>query len=165
MSLIRLYLVFVQKQNFRWRHGLNPFPLGIHSHSLALILLFWGLIPCAYKIVARVLSNWLKQVLPFTIAPNQLAFVANRQILDASLMANELIDDWSSSQKSGIVLKLDLEKTFDMVDWEFLDTVLCIKGFSSLWCNWISGCFSSANYSIILNGCPHGKIIPSRGIR
>lgn len=66
--------------------------------------------------MARVLLNCLKKVLPFTIAPNQLAFVANRQILDASLMANELIDDWNSSQKSRIVLKLDLEKDFDMVD-------------------------------------------------
>ena len=81
------------------------------------------------------------------------------------MIANELIDDWSSSQKSGIVLKLDLEKAFDMVDWEFLDTVLRIKGFGSLWRNWINGCLSSANYSIIINGRPRGKIIPTRGIR
>lgn len=56
-----------------------------------------SLIPCAYEIVAHVLSNRLKKVLPFTIADNQLAFVANRQILDVSLMANEIIDDWISS--------------------------------------------------------------------
>lgn len=54
-----------------------------------------GLILCAYKIIARVLSDRLKKVLPNTIAPNQLAFVEKGQITDASLMANELIDDRS----------------------------------------------------------------------
>lgn len=31
-------------------------------------------------------------------------------------MANELIDDWSFSNKAVVVLKLDLEKAFDTVD-------------------------------------------------
>ena len=66
-------------------------------------------------------SDRLKEFLPNTIAPNQLAFVENRQILVASLMANELIDDWSRKGKDGVVLKLDLEKAFDTVDWDFLD--------------------------------------------
>lgn len=109
--------------------------------------------------------NHLKKVLPFTIVDNQLAFVVNRQILYASLMANKLIDDWISAQKSGVVLKLDLEKAFDMVDWDFLDSILHVKGFGFLWRTWIKGCLTSANYSIILNGRPRGKIIPTRSIR
>lgn len=36
-----------------------------------------SLISCAYKIIARVLSDCLKRVLPDTIVPNQLAFVEN----------------------------------------------------------------------------------------
>lgn len=52
-----------------------------------------------------------------------------------------------------------------MVDWDFLDFVLHVKGFGFLWRTWIRGCLTSANYSIILNGRPRGKIIPSRGIR
>ena len=58
-----------------------------------------NLISCAYKIIVRVLSDHFKQVLPDTIAPNQLDFVENRQILDASLMATDLIDDWSRKGK------------------------------------------------------------------
>ena len=61
------------------------------------------LIPCAYKIIARVFSNRLKQVLPSTIALNQIAFVENRQILDASLIANELVDDWFHETKEGVI--------------------------------------------------------------
>lgn len=58
--------------------------------------------------------------------------MANRQIIDASLMANEIIDDCFSSHKVGVVLKLDLEKAFDTVDWETLDYILMTKGFGVL---------------------------------
>lgn len=69
-----------------------------------------SLIPCPYKIIAQVLSNRLKQVLPSTIALNQLTFFENKQILDASLLANEMVDDWFHEQKKGVIVKLDLEK-------------------------------------------------------
>lgn len=75
-----------------------------------------SLIPCAYKIIASVLSNRLKHVLPHTIVENQMAFVAHRQILDASLIANKVIDDWNISKKEGVILKLDMGKAFDEVD-------------------------------------------------
>ena len=60
--------------------------------------------------IAWVLTNRLKQVLPSTIALNPLAFVENRQILDASLMASELVDDWFHETRKGVIIKLDLEK-------------------------------------------------------
>ena len=79
---------------------------------------YWpiSLIPRAYKIIAWVVSNRLKQVLPSTIALNQLAFVENRPILDASLMANELVDDWFHETKKDLIIKLDCEKAFEIVD-------------------------------------------------
>lgn len=52
-----------------------------------------SLIPCAYKILARVLSERLSKVLPLTITQHQSAFVEGRQILDSSLIANEIIDE------------------------------------------------------------------------
>lgn len=73
-------------------------------------------LPVFYLIVSN--------VLPIIIAPNQLAFVENRQILDASHMANELIDDCSHNKKEGVVLKHDLEKAFDTVERDFLDSIL-----------------------------------------
>lgn len=64
-----------------------------------------------------------------------------------------------------MVLKMDLEKAFDTVDWNFLDVVLQIKGFGPIWWSLIHGYISNAKFSIIISGRPRGKIIPSCGIR
>lgn len=47
---------------------------------------------CLYKVIARILLERPKKVLPLTIKENQMVYVADRQIIDASLNANELID-------------------------------------------------------------------------
>ncbi|KAA0045138.1 LINE-1 retrotransposable element ORF2 protein [Cucumis melo var. makuwa] len=74
-----------------------------------------------YKIIAKTLSNRLKTTLPDTISGNQLAFVKNRQITDAILMANEAVDFWKVKKIKGFILKLDIEKAFDNLNWDFID--------------------------------------------
>ena len=47
-----------------------------------------------------------------------------RQILDAVLIANEVIDLILKNNESGILCKLDIEKAYDNVDWTFILTVM-----------------------------------------
>lgn len=82
----------------------------------------------------------LKKVLLHTVSMNQFALVADRQIIDASLIANEMINYYSRSKKKGVVIKLDIEKAFDTVDWKFLDNILAAKGFGNTWRRWMKGC-------------------------
>lgn len=42
-----------------------------------------------YKILAKVLANWLKAVVPSLISPNQSAFLEGRHILDSVVVAHE----------------------------------------------------------------------------
>ena len=52
-----------------------------------------------------------------------------RQILDALLIANEAIDLRLRSNRVGVLCKLDIEKAYDHVSWNFLLEVLRKNGF------------------------------------
>ena len=60
------------------------------------------------------------------------------------------LDEWSLKGRKGVLLKLDLEKAYDKVDWSFLDMAMKLKGFGKRWRKWIWGCLSTTNFSIIV---------------
>ncbi|RVW50857.1 Transposon TX1 uncharacterized 149 kDa protein [Vitis vinifera] len=124
-----------------------------------------SLITCLYKIIAKVLSGRLRGVLQETIHSTQGAFVQGRQILDAVLIANEIVDEKKRSGEEGVVFKIDFEKAYDHVKWDFLDHVLEKKGFSSKWRSWMRGCLSSVSYAILVNGNAKGWVKAARGLR
>ncbi|XP_050944096.1 uncharacterized protein LOC127150413 [Cucumis melo] len=113
-----------------------------------------------YKIIAKVIAERLKETLPLTVVKNQMAFVKGRQIIDAILVANEAINYWRVKKIKGFVIKLDIEKAFDKLNWRFIDFVLMKKGYPIKWRRWIKACISSVQYSIIINGRPGDPISP-----
>ena len=85
----------------------------------------------SYKMVAKVLAECLKQVMDSIVSPFQSAFIEGRQILDSVLIANKAVKDYQAKKTKEWILKLDLEKAFDRVDWGFLKKVLHCKIFSA----------------------------------
>jgi len=76
------------------------------------------------------------------------------QILDAVLIANELIDYRVKSGIPQVVCKVDIEKAYDHVNWEFLIYVLSRMEFGERWITWIRQCVSLASFAILVNGSP-----------
>ena len=85
--------------------------------------------------------------------------------MDAVLIANEIVDEKRRSGEEGVVFKIDFEKAYDHVNWDFLDHVLEKKGFSPRWRKWMSGCLSTVSYAILVNGNAKGWVKASRGLR
>ncbi|XP_042974832.1 uncharacterized protein LOC122306468 [Carya illinoinensis] len=121
-----------------------------------------------YKVVAKVLSNRLKLILPDIISVNQSAFVPGRAITDNIMVAYETLHSMSTriqGKSAYMALKLDMSKAYDRVEWDFLEVVMCKMGFDRRWVTLVMNCIRSVSYSVLLNGEAQSTFKPTRGLR
>lgn len=96
-----------------------------------------------YKILAKVLANRLKEVIPSVISENQSAFVVNRSITDNVLVAFEIIHHMkrkNHGNEGKIDLKLDIIKAYYKVSWAFLRKRMRALGLCEKWIGWMMLC-------------------------
>ncbi|GJR63360.1 retrovirus-related pol polyprotein from transposon TNT 1-94 [Tanacetum coccineum] len=101
--------------------------------------------------------------------PNELS------LLDAPFMSKEIKDAvWdcgggkapaSKKNERLFLFKVDFEKAFDSLDWNFLDNVMQQMVFSHKWRKWICGCLTSSFSSVIVNGSPTKEFDIQCGLR
>lgn len=120
------------------------------------------------KIICKVLANRLKLVLDKIITPNQLAFVPGRLIQDNIIVAHEAfhyLKTHMKGKKQALALKLDFNKAYDRVQWDFLKEVMIRMGFDHKWVHLIMQIVSTVSYSIVVNGESRFSFFPKRGLK
>jgi hypothetical protein len=55
------------------------------------------------------------------------------------------------------MIKIDLAKAFDILEWDFIVMALHKHGFSNHFISRVKACISNSLFSIIINGNHHGK--------
>jgi hypothetical protein len=88
-----------------------------------------ALINVISKLVSKAYAIRLSPVAHRTISPAQTTFIKGRFIQDGSLALHEIIHELKSKKLLAVLLKLDFEKAYDRVSWDFLREVLLRKGF------------------------------------
>ncbi|KAG6510221.1 hypothetical protein ZIOFF_028230 [Zingiber officinale] len=105
------------------------------------------------KIISKVLANKLRKILGKIISPSQSGFVKGRLISDNVLLAQELHHKLNHHVRGGnLVLKLDMAKAYDRVQWEFLFKVLHCFGFSDKVIGLIRSCIVNCWLFVRING-------------
>lgn len=118
-----------------------------------------------YKINAKIIANRLKSVLVEGVTKNQFGFFPGQQILDVIGTSQECLHSMKVNNIKGLMLKLDLKKAYDKVNWIFLRLILLQMGFSLQLVNWIMVGVSSANFAVLINEMASGFFKSQRGMR
>nr|GEV66188.1 RNA-directed DNA polymerase, eukaryota, reverse transcriptase zinc-binding domain protein [Tanacetum cinerariifolium] len=161
-----------------WDCGTNKSP-GPDGFSFDFIRRYWktqdakmvkdfrpiSLVGSTYKIITKIMANRLSMVISDLVSDVQSAFVSNRQILDGPFILNELLSWYKFKKTKAMIFKVDFEKAFDSVRWDFLDDILYKFGFGTKWRGWIQGCLNSAMGSIIVNGSPTSEFKFHKGLK
>jgi len=122
----------------------------------------------AYKIISKVMANRLKCWLPTLITPEQAAFVSGRQIQDNIMVVQEVIHQFkirSKSNKFNLILKTDMQKAYDRVEWDFIAACLKQLGFTDRWVMLVMACITTVSFTIRFSGELLPSFKPTRGLR
>jgi len=153
----------------------NPLPPGLNDTYITLIPKVpnaervtqfrpIGLCNVVYKLITKCIVNRLKKLLPDMISPVQSSFVPGRQITDNVIIMQEVLH--SMRRKTGVMgwmaIKLDSEKAYDRLRWDFLRTTLFRMQLPDLLVQVIMQCVSTCSLNILWNGEPSGAFTPSR---
>lgn len=119
-----------------------------------------------FKIISKIIADRLAQIMPSIISKEQKGFIQDRNISDCLCTASEVSNLLQNKTFGGnLILKIDISKAFDTLEWPFLISVLKAFGFNNTFFNWIEVILKSASLSISVNGKAHGYFTCTRGVR
>eukprot|EP00253_Pinus_taeda_P018177 PITA_18177 len=97
---------------------------------------------CIYKIIAKVIT-----------------------IHEAIGVAQETIHSIKQMKRKGAVIKIDLAKAYDRINWVYIRMLLTHLGFKYDFIRWIMGCISNVSFAILINGAASPFFKSFRGLR
>lgn len=120
-----------------------------------------------YKIIAKTLDERLKLHLPNYIHASQSAFILCMHISSNIILTQEITHSFSltSWKQKGFLLKIDLAKAFDRIEWPFIVSALTRLGPSNAFIKLIEAYISTTTMSVLVNGQTNESFHPKRGLR
>eukprot|EP00253_Pinus_taeda_P006972 PITA_06972 len=120
---------------------------------------------CIYKIIAKVIASRLVPILSKNISMEQFGFLEGRQIHEAIGVAQEVLHSIKQKKKKGSIVKIDLSKAYDRINWLYLRMLLTHLGFNYSFVSWIMGCITNVSFAILINGAASPFFKSQRGLR
>ncbi|KAF7815029.1 reverse transcriptase [Senna tora] len=127
-----------------------------------------GLCNVVYKIISKVITNRMQEIMGDLISQNQSDFIKGRNIADNILVAAELLNYINKAKKVKTfwgAWKIDLRKAYDKISWYFLEDTLREMEFPEHWISILMQCITTPTLRILVNGEPTEYFSPQCGLR
>jgi hypothetical protein len=117
------------------------------------------------KLLAKILANILPPDLEKLVSHSQSAFIKGRIIHKNFQYVKGAANHFHQAKTPMLLLKLDIEKAFDSVHWEYLLEVMQQLGFGKHWRDLMALIWSTTSARIMLNSIPGRPIKHGRGLQ
>ena len=117
------------------------------------------------KMVSKIITTRLRNILPKIIGKNQTCSIKNRSIFDNLHLHRNVMDYIEQKQLPVIFISLDQEKAFDRVDIGYLYDTLTAFGFDKQFIRWIEILYKDIKSSVIVNNYISDSLDIQRGVR
>lgn len=105
-------------------------------------------------------------MLPDIIIENEGGFVHGRFIVHNIMVVQDLVRLYGRKKvQPSCMVKIDLQKAYDTLDWEFLKKMMTHRGFPREFMGLVMNCVTIPMYSLLTDGSMEGYLKPTRGPR
>lgn len=120
----------------------------------------------SYKIITKLIARRMSPLMSNLIEPCQSSFIKNHQAGDNAIIVQEVTNYFrkTKGKVGSFLMKIDLKKAFDKLEWLFIRHTLLYFNFSSNLVNLIMNCICSSTAAVLINGERTDFFSSTRGI-
>jgi len=105
-----------------------------------------------YKLLAKILSTRLKNVISKIINPDQTGYITGRYIGENIRTVADTIEYITQNKESALIILIDFEKAFDTIKWSFIDKALKNVNLGPDFRKWVNILYKDSKSTVINNG-------------
>nr|XP_010936494.1 uncharacterized protein LOC105056119 [Elaeis guineensis] len=107
--------------------------------------------------IRGVLMEWKRTLITLILKRSDISIPKHfRPISLCTILYKEFMHHLQRApyRHSLMVIKLDMEQTYDRMSWSFLRRMLQELGFKERWIGWTIDCIEASSFTILVNGTP-----------